>query len=212
MSASTAILVIDEEQGSRDGLVHDLLARGFDASGVSDHTHALESVRSKPVDVVLLDMERTGLLGPHTIRAIKDARPTAELIVTSSNGVLESLTEQVGDLVLHFVPKPVPVEVLMHFFLGTPSFVRWKPLPVGQTLQRLTHPIHGPHRAKGMLEDVLEVWEGLVQPSQPVQLRYQADQKAQPMEVAQVARCAARGQDLAQLVPYPLGGGLGDQL
>jgi len=70
------ILVVDDEQDFLETLVNRLIKRKFDASGVSNGWDALHMIKSRPFDVVVLDIKMPGGMdGIQVLQEIKKFNP-----------------------------------------------------------------------------------------------------------------------------------------
>jgi Response regulator containing CheY-like receiver, AAA-type ATPase, and DNA-binding domains len=83
-TAKPIVLVVDDDEGAREAL-HLVLEDDFDVVMAPDGPTALHTVRTGPVDAVLLDiLLRPGPDGVRVLREIKQLRPTLPTIVFSA--------------------------------------------------------------------------------------------------------------------------------
>src|SRR5262245_5527543 len=88
-----AILVADGEQGSRDGLVGALRARGYEVETADDGPAALKAVDARGFDVVVTDLHLSGADGLAVLKRARELRPQTLVLVTTANGGLATAIE-----------------------------------------------------------------------------------------------------------------------
>jgi len=82
MSQSTSsILVVDDDPAFRQGLRASLKTSGYAVDVARNAEQALEYVRQRPVDVVLLDINMPGIGGVEACRRIRAAAPQAGILM-----------------------------------------------------------------------------------------------------------------------------------
>jgi len=77
----TSILVVDDDPAFRLGLRASLKTSGYRADTVRNAEEALEYVRERPVDLVLLDINMPGMGGVEACRRIRAAAPHAGIVM-----------------------------------------------------------------------------------------------------------------------------------
>ncbi|HEV2419543.1 MAG TPA: response regulator transcription factor [Terriglobia bacterium] len=75
------ILVVDDEPQIRRVMRTALTANGYEVSDVRSGEEAIETLRSTPFDLVLLDMNLPGVDGIAACRAIRESRADSELAI-----------------------------------------------------------------------------------------------------------------------------------
>mgnify|MGYP003576474321 FL=1 len=93
-AAVKSILVADDEQGIRDLLRFTLEPLGFEVSTASDGWEALEAVRARSFDLVLLDVHMPRMSGPEVLEKIRELRPAQKVLVVSSSSDASLAFEQ----------------------------------------------------------------------------------------------------------------------
>ncbi len=88
------LLVVDDDEANRDMLSRRLERKGFAVTVAEDGTRAIELVRERPFDLVLLDVLMPGLSGLDVLRELRLAYPATELPVIMATALAES-----GDVV-----------------------------------------------------------------------------------------------------------------
>jgi DNA-binding NtrC family response regulator len=108
------ILVVDDEQDFLETLVNRLIKRKFDASGVSNGWDALHMIKSRPFDVVVLDIKMPGGMdGIQVLQEIKKIQPGMEVLLLTGHGSLESSIEGVKLGAFDYLLKPVRIEDIL---------------------------------------------------------------------------------------------------
>jgi DNA-binding response OmpR family regulator len=109
------LLVVDDDEMSRDQLSRRLERRGFSVRQAASGPDALEAIEGQPVDLVLLDVMMPGLSGLDVLRTVRRGRSPLELPVimttarTGSDDVVEALEAGAND----YVTKPIDFAVTL---------------------------------------------------------------------------------------------------
>jgi CheY-like chemotaxis protein len=110
-----SILVADDEQGIRDLLRFTLEPLGFEVITAADGWEALEAVRERSFDLVLLDVHMPRLTGPEVLEKIRELRPAQKVLVVSSSSdaslAFEQRVAEYGATACLF--KPVELDELL---------------------------------------------------------------------------------------------------
>jgi CheY-like chemotaxis protein len=75
MNTAASVLVVDDSQGICQTMSMILKRKGFDVECAGDGPAAIEKVRMRPFDVVLLDIRLPGMDGVEVFRKLKPALP-----------------------------------------------------------------------------------------------------------------------------------------
>ncbi|OGQ89254.1 MAG: hypothetical protein A2289_07830 [Deltaproteobacteria bacterium RIFOXYA12_FULL_58_15] len=79
-----SILLADDEQGFRD-LFHFIFEPlGYEVVTVRDGQEALDAVRGRHFDLVILDVHMPRMGGPEALSALREIRPDQRIIIVSS--------------------------------------------------------------------------------------------------------------------------------
>ncbi len=93
-SPSGTLLIVDDDEANRDMLSRRLERKGFEVAVAEDGCRAIELVRNRPFDLVLLDVLMPGLSGLEVLRELRRGFPATELPVIMATALSES-----GDVV-----------------------------------------------------------------------------------------------------------------
>jgi len=108
------ILVVDDEVDFLDTLMNRLQLRQIKATGVTSGEKALEIMRQKRFDAVILDVKMPGGMdGIETLRAIKKIQPLTEIILLTGYASKETSVEGMELGAFDYVLKPIKLDELL---------------------------------------------------------------------------------------------------
>ena len=111
---SFRVLVVDDEQDFLETLVNRLNRRDMVATGVLSGEKALEEVKKRLFDVILLDIKMPrGMDGIEALREIKKTQPLAEVILLTGHASVETSIEGMKLGAFDYLLKPIKLEDLM---------------------------------------------------------------------------------------------------
>lgn len=108
------VLIVDDEKPFVDTLVNRFNKRNIDTTGVLSGEEALELMKEKLFDVVVLDIKMPGGMdGIETLREIKRIQPLAEVILLTGHASVETSIEGMRLGAFDYILKPVKLEDLL---------------------------------------------------------------------------------------------------
>ena len=108
------VLVVDDEQDFLETMVNRLNKRGMDATGVLSGEEALEEVKKRLFDAIILDIKMPGGMdGIETLREIKKIQPLTEVILLTGHASVETSIEGMKLGAFDYLLKPMKLEDLM---------------------------------------------------------------------------------------------------
>jgi DNA-binding NtrC family response regulator len=111
---SFRVLVVDDEQDFLETLVNRLNKRDIDATGVLSGEKALEEVKKRLFDAIVLDIKMPGGMdGIEALREIKKIQPLAEVILLTGHASVETSIEGMKLGAFDYLLKPIKLEDLM---------------------------------------------------------------------------------------------------
>ena len=113
---SIRILVVDDEATLRDTCVNVLRMQGYDVYSEGRGDDALETVRRRKFDIMLIDVYMTGVPGIELLKAALEHRPETLVIMMTGNPSVESNLDMLQAGAWDYLPKPFSathVEVLI---------------------------------------------------------------------------------------------------
>jgi DNA-binding NtrC family response regulator len=111
---SFRVLVVDDEQDFLETLVNRLNRRNMIAVGVLSGEKALEEVKKRLFDVILLDIKMPGGMdGIEALREIKKIQPLTEVILLTGHASVETSIEGMKLGAFDYLLKPIKLEDLI---------------------------------------------------------------------------------------------------
>jgi DNA-binding NtrC family response regulator len=107
------VLVVDDEPDFCELVVKRLIAGKMNAEGTQDSAKALEILKHKDFDVVVLDVKMPGLGGIELLRWIKANTPGIEVIMLTGDQSVEAGIKGMQLGAFDYVIKPVPMNELL---------------------------------------------------------------------------------------------------
>jgi DNA-binding NtrC family response regulator len=107
-------LIVDDEADFRDTLVARLNKRNIDTVGVKSGEEAIEIMKKKLFDVVVMDIKMPGGIdGIEALREVKKIQPLSEVLLLTGHGSVETSIEGMKLGAFDYLLKPVKLEDLL---------------------------------------------------------------------------------------------------
>jgi len=106
------ILVVDDSDAMRDGMVLTLTRLGHEAHGVKGGADALAAYTRRHYDVVVTDLRMIPVDGLEVVRRLRDADPEATVVVVTAHGSVGAAVEAMRAGAVDFIEKPFSPELL----------------------------------------------------------------------------------------------------
>lgn len=114
MQTQAEILWVDDEIESLKSQILFLKNKGYEVTPLTNGHDALELLREKEVDVILLDESMPGLTGLETLVRIKEIAPQIPVVMVTKNEAENIMEEAIGAQITDYLIKPVnPHQVLL---------------------------------------------------------------------------------------------------
>ncbi len=110
--APFSVLVVDDEETTRWGLVRLLSSDGFITDEACDGRKALEKISLKDYDVVITDLQMPLMDGLDFIKAIKETS-RSRIIVMTAYGNAETYYKALDFGAIEYINKPIEYENLL---------------------------------------------------------------------------------------------------
>ena len=108
------VLVVDDETDFLETIVNRLQKRKIDATGVPTGEAALELMKGKTFDVILLDIKMPGGMdGIEVLREIKKTQPLTEVILLTGHASVETSIEGLKLGAFDYLIKPVKFDEVL---------------------------------------------------------------------------------------------------
>jgi DNA-binding response OmpR family regulator len=106
------VLIVDDEERFRETTAGILSRRHFEVTAVGDGLQAIEVVRNRDVDVVVLDVKMPRMDGHEALREIKKLKPDQAVIMLTGHGTPESALTGLREGVFDYLTKPCAIDLL----------------------------------------------------------------------------------------------------
>jgi len=116
MSKMPRILVVDDEEAMRESLNDWLKEDGYEVGLAAGGQEAVDMVRDKPWEVILLDLKMPGMDGLETLKHLKEVRPDAEILMMTAYATVDTAVQAMKEGAFDYLVKPFDpdeVEILI---------------------------------------------------------------------------------------------------
>jgi len=103
----TRVLVVDDEESSRSGLVLLLATLGYEVEGAADGEEALDRARAFRPAVVIADLVMPGLDGLGLLKAVREELPGAVVILLTGHASIETAVAAMKEGAYDYLTKPI---------------------------------------------------------------------------------------------------------
>jgi two-component system response regulator HydG len=100
------LLVVDDDRAILTLIGTIAQAEGFEVSTTLDGDEALQLLRRRPADLVLLDLRMPGITGLEILRAIREIAPRSQVALMSGYATIDNAVEAVKLGAIDFLTKP----------------------------------------------------------------------------------------------------------
>jgi DNA-binding NtrC family response regulator len=118
------ILIIDDDDNLRDGLINLLNLQGYEASGAADGKIALDILEHQIFDLIITDYKMQDVDGMHFLKTVNRQFPSLKVIMITGFGSIEHAVEAMQAGALNYISKPVIPQKLLQIVedsLSTPD-------------------------------------------------------------------------------------------
>ncbi len=113
MAEAIRVLIVDDEEDFRETIIKRLKVRKLEASGAGTGTAALDLLREKEFDVMVLDVKMPDMNGVDTLKAAKQIAPNVEVIMLTGHASMEFGMKGMQLGAFDYIMKPVPINELL---------------------------------------------------------------------------------------------------
>lgn len=106
VKATISVFVVDDEHTLRESCASLLSSEGYQVESAGRGDEALDALKRRPFDVVLLDLYMSQVHGMELLKAALEANPDAIVIVMTGNPSVESSIEALRNGAWDYIPKP----------------------------------------------------------------------------------------------------------
>jgi two-component system OmpR family response regulator len=113
MAEEFRVLIVDDEEDFVVTLQKRLRKRNLEVGTALDGAQALELIKGKDFDVVVLDVKMPGMDGLEVLRQVKQMKPLIEVIILTGHASIESGIEGMKLGAFDYLMKPINIDELM---------------------------------------------------------------------------------------------------
>ena len=106
------ILVVDDDPGHLTALKTIIKSWGYRVYLADDGAHAVESVKQRSFDLILMDVRMTHMSGIQALKKIKDYNPAIPVLIMTAYSSVDSAVEALKAGAYDYLTKPLDFEVL----------------------------------------------------------------------------------------------------
>ncbi len=104
------ILIVDDDPAIRESLQDILVPQGYRCLEARDGVEALEIVRQKPINLMLLDLLMPRMNGLEVLKESIKLRPGMSVIIISAHGTIDKAVQAIKYGAYDFLEKPLEME------------------------------------------------------------------------------------------------------
>lgn len=108
-----AILIVDDEQDTREMLTSGLRRRGYMASSVASGEEAIEEIKKNKYEIVILDIKLPGIDGIQALEEIKKLKPEIEAIMITGYSSIEAAIVSMKKNAYDYMEKPISIDKIV---------------------------------------------------------------------------------------------------
>lgn len=112
MSASSAILIIDDEKNTREGLKQFLSSLDYDVSLATNGKEALSIIKKERPEVILSDLKMPEMDGMELLHEVKRINPDTAVIMLTAYGTVENAVQAMKAGAFYYLTKPINFDEL----------------------------------------------------------------------------------------------------
>lgn len=122
MSGPSSVLVVDDSPGICQTMSMILKRKGFEVSCAVDGRGAIEKVKERPFDAVLLDIKLPGMDGVEVHRRIRALRPDARVAMMTAYAVEDRVRDAIQAGAETVFYKPLDMDAVIDYLQkGAPA-------------------------------------------------------------------------------------------
>jgi DNA-binding NtrC family response regulator len=106
------VLIVDDDAAMCSWLEAELAGRGFEPVTVASGEQAIERLAAEDADVVLTDLNMSGIGGIQLCKRVAESRPDLPVVVITAFGSIETAVEAIRAGAYDYITKPVEIEAI----------------------------------------------------------------------------------------------------
>jgi len=108
--ANFSILLVDDEEALRTALSSELIDEGYKVDTAADGDEAIDILRSKSYDVILLDIKMPRVSGFDVLKFVQQKYPKTKVIMLTAYADVKNAIESVKLGACDFISKPYDLD------------------------------------------------------------------------------------------------------
>jgi len=104
------ILVVDDEEDVRETLSTVLENLDYDPYVAADGEEALETIRQKPIDIILSDLYMPGMNGIELLKRVKSEKKSIVFLMITAHPTIETAVDAIKKGAYDYLTKPFHIE------------------------------------------------------------------------------------------------------
>jgi len=114
MPSQTSVLIVEDDVNFRKTLSKILGKKGYTVVTAESGQHAIEIVKGKPIDVILMDIKMPVMNGVEAYKSIKQICPSATVIFMTAFSVEDLVKDTVRDGAYAVIKKPFDIDTMVN--------------------------------------------------------------------------------------------------
>ncbi len=110
---SYRILIVDDDQNLRIGMVSILEEEGFEVDEAENGREGIEKLEQSIYDLIITDYKMNEMDGLHFLKQLKTDYPSTKVIMVTGYGTIESAVEAMRLGAVNYIPKPIKPKKLI---------------------------------------------------------------------------------------------------
>ncbi len=111
---TSKILVVEDDSGLREALVDTLRLAGYQCVEADSGESALLQLKNHKIDLVVTDVQMSGMSGLTLLNNIKKAHATMPVLIMTAFGTIDDAVQAMKDGACNYMSKPFAPEVLLN--------------------------------------------------------------------------------------------------
>jgi two-component system response regulator HydG len=112
MKTKNTVLIVDDDAGHRAMLRTLMKGWGYELEEADDGTTAVDMIRERSFDVVLMDLKMVNMSGVEALEKIKDHNPAIPIIIMTAYSSVDTAVETLKKGAYDYLTKPLDFEKL----------------------------------------------------------------------------------------------------
>ncbi|MDD5655861.1 MAG: response regulator [Elusimicrobia bacterium] len=108
------ILIVDDDANMRESLCDNLEMAGYEVAQAASGAEAMEAVRRRVFDVIIMDYNLTDSTGIEVIKRIRTVNTESQILMLTAHASLDTAVKAIQESVTDFMSKPVDFDRLKH--------------------------------------------------------------------------------------------------